>query len=72
MNMKNVSPTKSPTKSPVKSPTKMQKENMENISPMKEQRYASPTKDVMSLKLQEISPSKEQPEMNSQKENRKS
>jgi hypothetical protein len=52
MNMKNSSPTKSPTKSPLKSPMKKaQKENMENISPIKEQRFESPTKDSMSLKL---------------------
>ena len=71
--MKNTSPTKSPTKSPCKSPgKKAQKENMENISPMKGQSYDSPVKGNTTFKLEEVGNSSQTDQMNSQKENRKS
>ena len=49
MNMKTSSPSKSPIKSPLKSPVKKaEKENMENISPVKASHtssFESPTKE---------------------------
>ena len=74
MSMKNMSPSKSPTKSPVKSPVKKaQKENIENISPIKcQQSFESPVKGHTTFKLEQVGNSNETDQMNSQKENRKS